>query len=86
MLIVIDVLEKKVQGLAALLQAGFVALAADCDDPEPLVADLAGKLEDAMMLPFVLFAEPDGTFLGGSAGAVEPKPFAATLARLAPGS
>lgn len=58
--------------IAPLLQASFVALASDCDDPEPEVELLAGQLEDAYMLPFVLFVAPDGRFVGGMSGAVNP--------------
>tara|TARA_R110002072_G_scaffold58824_11_gene149550 strand:- start:7550 stop:7954 length:405 start_codon:yes stop_codon:yes gene_type:complete len=50
------------------LQEGWVALAADADECEDEVVALAQKLEDAMMLPFVLFTDADGTFLDGYAG------------------
>jgi hypothetical protein len=69
--------------VAAILQQHFVALAADADETEREVEALAMNLEDAMMLPFVLFAEADGSFLGGSAGPVNPITFAATLKRVA---
>ncbi|MBI1380595.1 MAG: DUF255 domain-containing protein [Planctomycetaceae bacterium] len=68
--------------IAPLLQQHFVALASDCDDPEAEVEELAMKLEDAMMLPFVLFADANGQFLEGSSGAVSPAAFRATLERL----
>lgn len=58
--------------VAPKLQAHFVALAADADDPEQEVLDLALELEDAMMLPFVLFADAEGEFLGGYSGVVTP--------------
>ena len=58
--------------VAPLLQAGFVALAADCDNPEDEVVALAQKLEDAMMLPFVLFADAEGNFLDGYSGVGTP--------------
>jgi hypothetical protein len=58
--------------VAPKLQAHFVALAADADDPEQEVLDLALELEDAMMLPFVLFADAEGAFLGGYSGVVTP--------------
>jgi hypothetical protein len=58
--------------VAPKLQANFVALAADADDPEQEVLDLALHLEDAMMLPFVLFADAEGGFLGGYSGVVTP--------------
>jgi hypothetical protein len=69
--------------VASLLQQHFVALAADADDTEPEVEALAMNLQDATMLPFVLFARPDGSFAGGSSGAVQPATFAAALKRVA---
>jgi glycine/D-amino acid oxidase-like deaminating enzyme len=69
--------------VAPLLRARFVALAADADDCEPEVIELAARLEDAEMLPFVLFADAQGRFLDGSSGAVDPKRFVQTLERLA---
>jgi glycine/D-amino acid oxidase-like deaminating enzyme len=68
--------------VAPLLQQHFVALASDCDDPEDEVLHLAQQLEDAQMLPFVLFADARGRFLEGSSGAVNPQAFAKTLQRL----
>ena len=69
--------------VAPLLRSHFVALAADADDCEPEVIELAVKLEDAEMLPFVLFADSEGRFLEGSSGAVDPQRFVETLRRLA---
>lgn len=54
------------------LQEHFVGLASDADDAEPAVMALAGELEDAMMLPFVIFADAAGKFVGGYAGVVTP--------------
>lgn len=68
--------------VAPLLQKGFVALASDIDDPEDEVLALANHLEDANMLPFVLFADEHGRFLAGSSGGVNPLAFKNTLARL----
>lgn len=68
--------------MAPLLQQHFVALAADADAPDPEVIELAQKLDDAMMLPFVLFTDSNGQFLEGSSGLVNPNDFAATLRRL----
>ncbi len=68
--------------VAPLLQQHFVAVASDCDDPEDEVIALAEKLEDAQMLPFVLFADSNGCFLEGSSGAVHAASFAKTLQRL----
>ena len=72
--------------VAPLLRRHFVALAADADDCEPEVQALAEQLEEAEMLPFVLFADARGRFLGGSSGAVDPLQLVRTLQRLvAPG-
>lgn len=71
--------------VAPLLRRHFVALAADADECEPEVLALAAKLEDAEMLPFVLFADAQGRFLEGSSGAVDPKRFVQTLERLCAG-
>ncbi len=68
--------------VAALLRQHFVAMASDCDDPEPEVEELAMKLEDAMSLPFVIFADASGQFLEGSSGAVSAGDLQATLERL----
>lgn len=71
--------------VAPLLQQHVVALASDCDDPEDEVLALAERLEDAQMLPFVLFADERGQFLDGSSGAVSPATFTKTLQRLTAG-
>jgi len=68
--------------VAPLIAPNFVGLAADCDEPEPEVIDLAGQLEDAMMLPFVLFTDADGRFLEGYAGTSSPPYLVKTLERL----
>lgn len=68
--------------VAPLLRKYFVALAADADECEPEVQRLAANLQDAEMLPFVLFADSDGRFLEGSSGAVDPKRFVQVLQRL----
>jgi len=68
--------------VAPLLQGHFVALASDADDAEEPVLRLAYRLEDAMMLPFVLFADAEGKFLAGSSGFVNPATFRATLEKL----
>ena len=72
--------------VAPILRSHFVALAADADDCEPEVIALASNLQDAEMLPFVLFADSQGRFLEGSSGAVDPKRFVQTLQRLSAGS
>lgn len=58
--------------VASLLQRGFVALAADADDPQPEVHDLIYELKNPTMLPFVILTDAEGRFLAGSAGAVDP--------------
>jgi thioredoxin-related protein len=68
--------------IAPLLQQHFVALASDCDDAEDPVNELALNLPDATMLPFVMFADASGKFLGGSSGAVNPLSFKHTLEEL----
>ena len=60
--------------IARLMQAHVVALASDIDAPEAELIDLAASnMPDAMMLPFVMFLDADGTFLAGSHGAVHPR-------------
>ena len=59
--------------IGPVLQEGFVALAADCDDPEEEVVELAKKIEDAYMLPFVIVADSEGNYLGGASGAQTPE-------------
>jgi thioredoxin-related protein len=68
--------------IAPLLKDSFVALASDADDTEEEVLELANNLEDAMMLPFVIFADANGKFLTGSSGSVHPMNFKATLENL----
>jgi starvation-inducible outer membrane lipoprotein len=68
--------------IAPLLQQHFVALASDADDPENEVITLARNLQDAMMLPFVIFADANGKFLAGSSGFVNPAAFTRTLQQL----
>lgn len=70
--------------VAPLLQEHFVALAADADDPEDPVLELAEKLEDAYMLPFVMLVDAHGRFMEGSSGAVDTKRFAQLLERNVP--
>ena len=70
--------------IAPLLREGFVAVASDCDDPEDEVLALAGELEEAYMLPFVIFADAQGRFLGGTSGAVNPVSFKRLLEKLRP--
>ena len=70
--------------IAALLRKHFVGLAADADDPEPQVLDLGMQhLSDATMLPFVMFTDAEGNYLGGGHGAVDPAGFEKALEELA---
>ena len=71
------------QAVGALLREHFVALASDADAAEdPIIELTMQNLPDAMMLPFVIFANADGNFLDGSSGLVDPDRFQATLERL----
>ena len=48
--------------IARLMQEHVVALASDIDAPEAELIDLAASnMPDAMMLPFVMFLDADGT-------------------------
>lgn len=58
--------------VAPLLQEHFIAVSSDCDDPEQEVVEIAQELEDAMMLPFVLFADAEGKYVDGYSGVVTP--------------
>ena len=69
--------------IAPLLKKGFVALASDCDEPEDVVLQLASRLQDANMLPFVIFTDADGNFIEGQSGPVNPLSFKKTLERVA---
>ncbi|MBL6757399.1 MAG: hypothetical protein ISQ11_13455 [Planctomycetes bacterium] len=55
-----------------MLQAGFVAVSSDCDEAEDEVIALAQQVEDAMMLPFIIFADANGAYLDGYSGVVTP--------------
>ncbi|MCE9595979.1 MAG: thioredoxin family protein [Planctomycetes bacterium] len=61
--------------VAPILKERFVALASDADETEDEVLALAEHLEDAYMLPFVVFADADGKFVGGTSGATNPLSF-----------
>jgi hypothetical protein len=69
--------------IAPLLQAHFVALASDADETEESVLRHAHELEDAYMLPFVMFVDSEGKFVEGLSGSVNPLTFAARLKRIA---
>ena len=59
--------------IGPVLEQGYVALAADCDDPEEEVIDLARRIEDAYMLPFVIVADANGQFVAGASGMQTPE-------------
>ena len=67
--------------VAPILQKQFVALAADCDDPEDAVSALSEQLPDAMMLPFAIFTDAQGRFLLGSEGVQSASSFKLLLER-----
>jgi hypothetical protein len=67
--------------IAPLLQEHFVALAADCDNPESEVEELAMKVPDAMMLPFVILADAQGQYVDGYSGAIAPAALKSMLER-----
>ncbi len=68
--------------IAPLLQTHFVARAADADAAEDAVVQLAMKLDGAMMLPFVIFADAEGEFLDGYSGTTTPPYFLKTIQKL----
>lgn len=68
--------------IAPLLQQHFIALASDCDECEDEVQALAAQIEDAYMLPFVIFADPSGRFLAGTSGVISPATLKARLEEL----
>lgn len=69
--------------IAALLKEHFVALASDCDEAEEEVEELAAKMEDATMLPFILFVDAEGQFIEGLSGSIEAASLQRMLERLA---
>lgn len=56
-----------------------MVLAADCDDPEEEVVELAKQIEEAYMLPFVIVADSEGNYLGGVSGMQTPEGLRALL-------
>ncbi|HPF15505.1 MAG: thioredoxin family protein [Planctomycetes bacterium] len=68
--------------VAELLQNHFVALAADADGEDDAILRLASQLPDAMMLPFVIFADAEGQFLEGYSGSASAPYLLKTLNRL----
>ena len=66
--------------VAPILQEHYVALAGDADLPQPEVQRLMSQLKTATMLPFVILADAEESFLDGSAGTVEPEKLQEMLA------
>ncbi|HIG87033.1 MAG TPA: hypothetical protein EYQ25_08320 [Planctomycetes bacterium] len=54
--------------VASRLADQFVGLAADADADDSRVLALAMQIEDAAMLPFVIFTDDQGNFRTGYAG------------------
>lgn len=71
--------------VAPILQAGYVALAADADLPEAEVHQLLFKLRAASMLPVVILADAEGRFLDGVSGVTDPARIRALLEKHAGG-
>ncbi|MHC4261817.1 MAG: thioredoxin family protein [Planctomycetota bacterium] len=69
--------------ISDILREHFVALAIDCDEAPEEVDELAAKLEDATMLPFVLIVDAQGQFIEGNGGVIEAKALERMLSRLA---
>ncbi len=66
-----------------LLRESFVAVAIDCDHPDPAVRALgAANMAHARMLPFIIFTDEDGKFLHGTQGGASVKSFLADLERV----
>jgi hypothetical protein len=70
--------------VAPLLQRHYVALAADADLPETEVHRLLFKLKTASMLPIVIVADAEGSFLDGQAGVSDPARIKALLEKHVP--
>ena len=66
-----------------VLRESFVAVAIDCDGPDPAVRALgAANMSHARMLPFVMFTDENGKFLEGSEGGASAPSFLAALERV----
>ena len=66
-----------------MLDESFVALAIDCDHPDPAVRALgAANMSGARMLPFVMFTDENGKFLHGTSGGVSASSFLADLEKV----
>ncbi len=66
-----------------VLRESFVAVAVDCDRPDPAVRALgAANMGHARMLPFVIFTDESGRFIEGSEGGASASSFLAALERV----
>lgn len=66
-----------------MLSESFVAVAIDCDRPDPAVRALgAANMAGARMLPFVMFTDAEGRFLHGSSGGYSASAFLADLEKV----
>jgi hypothetical protein len=70
----------------ARLNESFVAVAIDCDQPDPEVQELwALHMSSARSRPFVFYTDADGQFLHGASGSRSVVDFLADLNRVAAG-
>lgn len=64
-----------------------MAVAIDCDQPDPAVQELwALHMSSARSLPFVFYTDADGQFLHGTSGRQSVADFLADLNQVAAGS
>jgi thioredoxin-like negative regulator of GroEL len=68
--------------VADKLNSHFVTVSADADSDDDAIMELAMQVEDASMLPFVMFADAEGQFLDGFSGLGSVKDLAAMMDRL----
>ena len=70
----------------ARLNESFVAVAIDCDQPDPEVQELwALHMSSARSLPFVFYTDADGQFLHGTSGSRSVADLLADLNQVASG-
>lgn len=63
-----------------------MAVAIDCDQPDPEVQELGAlHMSSARSLPFVFYTDADGQFLHGTSGSRSVADFLANLNRVAAG-
>lgn len=66
-----------------VLRESFIALAVDCDRPDPAVRALGiAHMSGARMLPFIMFTDENGRFLHGTEGGASVESFLADLERV----